>query len=141
MSVFSQDDVSVGFFVQGASRDGVQVKGEVVELTPEGAAPGVYVKDREEVRHLVPVEYLTEVHRPLSLIAQDIVKDWGDKLHRHHPARPYVEAMSTLGSMDEMYGAEDAKGIVRYFLVNASGWRGEVARYVKAELKRMVEVK
>jgi hypothetical protein len=39
-----------------------------------------------------------------------------------------------------MYGADDARGIVMYFLANAGTWRGENARRIKAELKGMLNV-
>lgn len=41
--------------------------------------------------------------------------------------------------MDDKYGADDARGIVLYFLSNATAWRGPVARAVKAELKGMLK--
>jgi hypothetical protein len=42
---------------------------------------------------------------------------------------------------DEMYGYDTGKSVVLYFLSNATSWRGEVARRVKAELKSMAGVK
>lgn len=53
-------------------------------------------------------------------------------------ARPYLDAMHTLDSIDQHYGADSAKTIVLYFLSNAKTWRGETAKAVKAELKRRV---
>jgi hypothetical protein len=46
--------------------------------------------------------------------------------------------MLCLDKITDMYFAEDAKSIVMYFLNNASGWRGDVARRIKAELKALV---
>jgi len=150
MSLYESHDVDTGYWVKATREDdGSPVHGEVrqvTEPTPErGGRPGVEVlveagTPREE-KVWVPLERVTSADRPLSLIAQDIHKDWGGKLHAHHPARPYVEAMSTMGSMHDRFGEDDAKDIVLRFLVNASGWRGEVARHVKAELKRMAGVK
>ena len=54
-------------------------------------------------------------------------------------AVPYVNAMQSLETIDDEYGADSAKSIVLYFLSNANTWRGEVARRVKAELKEMVK--
>lgn len=51
-------------------------------------------------------------------------------------AQPYVEAMYCIKTMNDMYGADDAHMIVSYFLCNAESFRGEVARLVKAELKK-----
>ena len=75
--------------------------------------------------------------RSISVIAREIQKDWGQKMY--YGARPYVNAMYSLNSIDDMYGADDARGIVNYFLANASTWRGETAKRVKAELKEMLK--
>ena len=49
--------------------------------------------------------------------------------------------MHTLNGVDESYYADTAKSVVLYFLSNATGWRGEKARAIKAELKEMFGVK
>lgn len=54
-------------------------------------------------------------------------------------AVPYLEAMLELDSMVDNYGADDAPSIVRYFLSNARGWRGDDARRIKAELTSMLK--
>ena len=56
-----------------------------------------------------------------------------------HPAYPYVTAMQALQTIDDAYGADSARSIVAYFLSNATGWRGPIARAVKAELKRRLQ--
>jgi peptidoglycan hydrolase-like protein with peptidoglycan-binding domain len=53
-------------------------------------------------------------------------------------ARPYLDAMKSLTSTRQAYGADRGSDIVMYFLSNATSWRGDVARKVKAELKRRV---
>jgi hypothetical protein len=73
--------------------------------------------------------------RSLHVIASEIMKDWQPV---DYPAVPYLDAMAQLNSINDIYGYESAKSIVRYFLANASKWRGETARRVKAELKTMV---
>jgi hypothetical protein len=45
--------------------------------------------------------------------------------------------MATLNSIDDNYYFDSADSIVRYFLANASTWRGETAKRIKAELKAM----
>jgi hypothetical protein len=80
----------------------------------------------------------TEV-RHLHQIARDIRKDWGSKMY--FGAKPYVDAMATLTSIDEMYGFDSAKSIVLYFLANAQTWRGETAKTIKTELKKLAGVK
>lgn len=73
--------------------------------------------------------------RSIAVIAREIRKDWKKV---YFGAVPYLDAMSQLDTVDEKFGYDNAKDIVRYFLANASGWRGEVARRVKAELKAML---
>jgi hypothetical protein len=76
-------------------------------------------------------------NRPLSEIAAEIRKDWGSKVN--YAAKPYLDAMGQLYSATDNFGADSAKSIVIYFLSNASTWRGETAKRVKAELKKMVK--
>ena len=77
------------------------------------------------------------VARPLYEIANDIRKDWGGKMY--FGAKPYVQAMGTLSSINDDYGMDSAKSIVLYFLANAQSWRGQKAREIKTELKTMCE--
>ena len=74
-------------------------------------------------------------YRPLATIAREISIDWRPRVY--FGAVPYLEAMRTLISINDDYGADSAKSIVLYFLANANTWRGPVARRVKAELKAM----
>jgi hypothetical protein len=74
--------------------------------------------------------------RSISEIAAEIRKDWKKP---YFGAVPYLSAMSSLGSINENYGADSAKSVVLYFLSNASTWRGETAKRVKAELKAMAK--
>jgi len=77
------------------------------------------------------------VKRNLSTIAQEIRKDWGTKVN--FAAKPYLSAMAGLNSIDDQYGYDDARSIVLYFLSNASSWRGETAKRIKAELKALAK--
>lgn len=79
----------------------------------------------------------TTANRSLSEIAREIKKDWGAKIY--FGAKPYLDAMLSLDSVDDNYGWDSGKSIVRYFLSNASTWRGETAKRIKAELKAMVK--
>lgn len=74
------------------------------------------------------------VQRPLCLIAREIRKEWKKV---YFGAVPYLDAMSTLDTIHDKYGCDDAKSIVLYFLSNASTWRGETAKRIKAELKAL----
>jgi len=81
---------------------------------------------------------VTEV-RPLYKIAREIRQDWGSKVN--FGAKPYLDAMATLDKITDNYGQDSGKTIVIYFLSNATTWKGEVARRIKAELKKLAGVK
>lgn len=74
--------------------------------------------------------------RPLYEIARDIKNDWKNV---YFGAKPYLDAMATLDSINDNYMFDSAKTIVLYFLGNASTWRGETAKRIKAELKAMTK--
>lgn len=74
-------------------------------------------------------------YRPLHEIAREIKADWKKVFYG---AVPYLDAMATLNSIDDNYYFDSADSIVRYFLANASTWRGETAKRIKAELKAML---
>lgn len=80
--------------------------------------------------------------RPLYLIADEIREDWRTKDGKPNVwfgAVPYLDAMGSLSSVRDNYGQADGVSIVIYFLGNATTWRGDVARRVKAELKAMIK--
>lgn len=72
--------------------------------------------------------------RPLHEIADEISRDWRNV---EFSAKPYLEAMRYLNTMDDNYGADKAKWIVAYFLSNSAKWKGETAKRIKAELRAM----
>ena len=74
--------------------------------------------------------------RPLYEIASEIRKTW-TKVSPY--AEPYLEAMQSLNSINDNYYFDSGKSVVLYFLSNASTWRGEDARRIKAELKQMLK--
>jgi hypothetical protein len=74
--------------------------------------------------------------RPIYAIANEIKQDW-KKIY--FGAVPYLQAMQTLNKPTDNYGADSAKSIIVYFLGNASTWRGEKAKQIKAELKAMIK--
>ena len=76
--------------------------------------------------------------RSIATIAAEISRDWKKP---YFGAVPYLGAMHSLDSINENYGADSAKSVVLYFLSNASTWKGETAKRVKAELKKMAGVK
>ena len=79
------------------------------------------------------------VVRSLSAIAREIRKDWSTKGKGvNYAADPYLSAMASLGAITERFYDDSGKSVVRYFLANATSWRGDVAKRVKAELKAML---
>lgn len=71
-------------------------------------------------------------------LARVIKNDWKKV---HFAAFPYLNAMFSLNHILDNYGFDDGKSIVIYFLGNATTWRGETARAVKAELKKRCGIK
>ena len=78
--------------------------------------------------------------RPINHIAGEIAMDWCvDGVSKvNYAAQPYLDAMFRLQSIDEDYGYDTGRSVVVYFLSNASSYRGETARKLKAELKAML---
>ena len=74
--------------------------------------------------------------RSLSAIARDIRADWKPV---NYAAKPYLDAMSGLDSINDKYIYDSGRSIVLYFLSNASSWRGDKARAIKAELKALLK--
>jgi len=74
--------------------------------------------------------------RPLYTIAREIRRDWGNV---NYAAKPYLEAMSSLDSIDDNYGYDSGRSVVAYFLSNASSWKGPKAKEIKLELKSLLK--
>jgi len=76
--------------------------------------------------------------RPIYEVAWEIKQEWKNV---NYAAKPYLDAMYSLDSITDMYGMDDAKSIIIYFLSNASTWRGPVAKQIKVELKKIAGIK
>lgn len=74
--------------------------------------------------------------RPIHVIAHDIKKNWPKV---YFGAVPYLEAMFRLSKITDDYYADSGESVVRYFLANATYWRGEDAKRIKAELNAMLK--
>ena len=81
---------------------------------------------------------MSSATRPLYEIAAEIRRDWKKV---NYAAVPYLDALSSLDGIEGNYGYDSAKSVVLYFLGNAQGWRGDVAKRVKAELKALAGVR
>jgi hypothetical protein len=74
--------------------------------------------------------------RPLWEIAREIKRDWKKV---YFGAAPYLDALSGLETITDSFGYDSGSSIVRYFLANASTWKGETAKRVKTELKNLLK--
>jgi hypothetical protein len=79
-----------------------------------------------------------ETVRPLHVIARDIYQAWPKV---NYAAKPYLEAMRDLSSINDRYGYDDARSIVLYFLSNAASFKGDTAKILKLELKAIAGIK
>ena len=77
---------------------------------------------------------MTIEKRSIRAIALDIRKDW---VKVNYSAKPYLDAMLELDSINDKYYEDSAKSVVLYFLSNASSFRGERAKALKTELKAL----
>lgn len=79
----------------------------------------------------------TGVHmRTLREIALEITSDW--RVIRNGGARDALECIKKMGKITEPFGADpNGYSVVGTFLISSIGWRGEVARRVKKELRQM----
>ena len=71
----------------------------------------------------------------LSQIASLIYSDWKNV---NYGAKPYLEAMSSLQNVSDMYGQDSGTSIVAYFLSNARSYTGPTAVAIKKELQRRI---
>ena len=80
------------------------------------------------------------ITRPIYQIAADIKTEWS-KIGKgvNFAAKPYLEAMMHLNKITDHYMFDSADSIVGYFLCNASSFRGNRAKELKAELKALLK--
>lgn len=72
----------------------------------------------------------------IATLARMCRTDWRNP---YFGAKPYLDAMLSLDSVKDDFGADSGKSIVAYFLGNATTWRGDVARIVKKELNKRIK--
>lgn len=71
-------------------------------------------------------------NRKIHLIAADILKEWKNV---NFAALPYLSALMTINTINDHFGHDDARSMIRYALSNMSSFRGERAKELKQELK------
>jgi hypothetical protein len=79
---------------------------------------------------------MLKMNKSISEIAREIYADWKNI---NYAARPYLNAMFSLNSVDDKYGMDDGRSVVAYFLCNANQWKGEKAREIKKILNKMIK--
>jgi hypothetical protein len=80
----------------------------------------------------------SNIMKTISVIAREISREWKNV---NYAAKPYLQAMYSLDSVKDSYYQDSAKSVVSYFLANASGYRGDIAKAHKAALKAIVGIK
>jgi len=80
-----------------------------------------------------------ETTRPVYEIAREIKNDWGAKVN--YAAKPHLDIMLGMTNANDSYGYDSPGESILRFLSNASSWRGDNAKRIKAELKKMVGLK
>jgi len=81
-------------------------------------------------------DILNEGTRSIRDIAMEISRDW-KKVSPY--AKPYLEAMYSLNKITDDYYQDSGYSVVAYFLSNARSWKGETAKRIKLELKKMLK--
>lgn len=82
------------------------------------------------------------MQRGIDNIAYDILEDWSENYTKDIPleCKPYLNAMTQIVSIDEMYGYDSAESVVIYFLLNAKGkYSTEKSEQYLNELKSLVD--
>jgi hypothetical protein len=74
--------------------------------------------------------------RLISSIAYDIKKSWAKP---YFGAKPYLDAMVHLNTINDKYYDDTAQSVIMYFLANASTFRGNDAKVLKLELKNLLK--
>jgi hypothetical protein len=70
----------------------------------------------------------------ISDYAIEISTDWKNI---PRSASAYLDCMADLEHINDMYMHDSARSIILRFLCNASQWKGDTARRIKAELKQL----
>jgi hypothetical protein len=76
-------------------------------------------------------------HMSVNEIGSLIAREWHPA---NYAAKPYIEAMQDIDAQGN-YIADSWTSIVAYFLSNATSWRGDTAKAVKAELNKRLKHK
>ncbi len=70
--------------------------------------------------------------RPLYEIAHDIERNWRNV---NFAAKPYLDALASIKTVNDMYGLDSGSSMVAYFLSNAATFKGDDSKALKDELR------
>jgi len=90
----------------------------------------------KNLKEINSVKDMINEGRSISQIAGEISRDWKNV---NFAAKPYLQAMYSLDSINDKYGLDSGRSIVAYFLSNASTWKGEKAKEIKKELNTILK--
>ena len=99
--------------------------------------PSPEIKKQRQQEELAKAGDLKQ--KTLDELARLAERSWSRDGKVAGPAKPYLDALGSLSDMNSTYGADSARDIIVYFLGNATGWKGETAKAVKAELNRRLK--
>jgi hypothetical protein len=94
------------------------------------------IEDAERELVKAKANHKNKQMRPLNEIAGEIRRDWKKV---YFGAVPYLEALECMESPQGNFGCDSGREIIMYFLSNATTWKGETARRIKAELKEALK--
>jgi hypothetical protein len=137
---------------EGAAREKV-IRQYDLGILPDGMNPTeaksylsrstakVYIDDpnhpvNQPVRGTFIPRMMHEEVRSLATIAAEIRREWPKV---NYAAKPYLDAMAELNSINDMYMYDTARSVVLYFLANAASFKGDAAKRLKAELKALLK--
>lgn len=106
---------------------------ELTNVPPSVNVPAKYRKSESATAGYVQG---VTAPRSLSTIAREIRRDWQNV---YFGAVPYLDAMRAMDKVTEPYGCDSGESVVLYFMSNATKWRGETAKRIKAELQAMLD--
>jgi hypothetical protein len=73
----------------------------------------------------------------IANVIYDDIRRQGKKVPNN--LEPYLDAMSTLGSVNQSYGMDSGRSIIAYALSNMSTYKGETAKAVKVKLRELLK--
>jgi hypothetical protein len=78
-------------------------------------------------------------NKTIAELAMNISKDWSKNGKINNAAKPYIQAMYSLRSIEDTFYLDTGTMIVSYFLSNASSWKGKIAKAIKQELRKRLK--